>query len=209
MSLDVALSGVSAAAGMVFAVWFAPQPASLVRGLVKTAAVGALAVLAYVEGAPLPLIGALVLSAIGDALLAGETARWRAAGLAALLLACLSYLGLFIVDGGGRAALIAEPSRTLGVAAAFAAGVTLVAWLWRTDAARRSAAGLYPAVACLAAAASFTLPYRLWPAMAGASGLVIAAGLTVVGMTKDVRAGGLAWAIYYLAQALILWAYLR
>jgi uncharacterized membrane protein YhhN len=206
------LGGVSAAASAVFGLWFAPKSASLVRGAVKTAAVGALAVLAYVEGAPESLIGALMLSAIGDAVLAGEAERWRPLGLLAFILAQLSYVVLFVLDGGGRAALIAEPVRSLGVAAAFAACVTLLAWLWRAFGELRGAASLFILTLCLAAATSFTLPHRLWPAMAGASALVAAGGILSAELFKGVRTAGAAcgaWSLYYVAQAAILWAYLR
>jgi uncharacterized membrane protein YhhN len=169
-------------------------------------------VLAYVAGAPPPLTVALVLSAIGDACLAGDRERWLTAGLSAFLLAHVSYIWLFIHDGGGRAALIAEPVRTLGVAAAFAAGVTMLAWLWRSLGAMRIAVLAYATALCLMAAASFTLPYRLWPAMLGAAAFTASDGLLSAELFKDLRAPWLTyavWGLYYAAQALIVWAYLR
>jgi uncharacterized membrane protein YhhN len=212
MGAESLLAGVSAAASALFGLWMAHKPVSAARTLVKTAPVAALAVLAYIAGAPVALTTALVLSAIGDACLAGEAERWLPAGLGAFLLAHVSYIWLFAHDGGGRAALIAEPVRTLGVAAAFAAGVTLMAWLWRSLGALRLAVGVYAVALCGMAAASFTLPHRLWPAMLGAAAFTASDGVLSAELFKSLRApwaGYAVWGLYYAAQALILWAYLR
>jgi uncharacterized membrane protein YhhN len=212
MAVETTLSGVSAAAGAVYGVWLVRRPPGVWRTLVKTAAVGALAVVAYVAGAPLPLTAALVLSAIGDGFLAGDPERWLPAGLSAFLLAHLAYIGLFVHDGGGRAALIAEPVRTLGVAAAFAVGVTVLSWLWRSLGALRGAVCLYVIALTVMAGASFTLPYRLWPAMLGAAAFVASDGLLSAELFKNFKApwaSHAVWWLYYAAQALITWAYLR
>jgi uncharacterized membrane protein YhhN len=212
MSLETTLGGVSAAAGVAYGLWFMRRPASAGRTLVKTAPVAMLAVMAYVAGAPLPLTAGLVLSAVGDACLAGDPGRWLPAGLGAFLLAHLAYIWLFVHDGGGRAALIAEPVRTLGVAAAFAVAVTMLSWLWRSLGAMRGAVTIYVAAICVMAAASFTLPHRLWPAMAGAAAFVASDGVLSAELFKDLRAPWASyavWTLYYAAQALIAWAYLR
>jgi uncharacterized membrane protein YhhN len=212
MSAESALGGVSAIASAVYGLWLARKPISAWRTLAKTAAVAALAVLAYVAGAPAPLTAALVLSAIGDACLAGDPERWLPVGLGAFLLAHASYIWLFVHDGGGRAALIAEPVRTFGVAAAFAAGVTMLAWLWRSLGAMRGAVCLYVIALCGMAASSFTLPHRLWPAMVGAAAFIASDGLLSAQLFKSLRAPWVSyavWGLYYAAQALIAWAYLR
>jgi uncharacterized membrane protein YhhN len=212
MSVETTLAGLSAAASAGYGAWFVAQPVSAPRTLVKTAAVGLLAVLAYVEGAPLALTIALVLGAAGDAFLAGDPARWLPAGLGAFLLAHLIYVGLFVHDGGGRAALVAEPLRDLGVAAAFAAGVTLTAWLWRSLGPMRLPVLLYAIAVSAMTAAAFTLPRRLWPAMVGAALFTASDTLLSAELFKGLRAGWTphaVWALYYAAQALIVWAYLR
>ncbi len=212
MGAETALGGVSAIASMVFGLWLARRPVSAWRTLVKTVAVASLAVLAYVAGAPAPLTAALVLSAIGDAFLAGESERWLPPGLSAFLLAHVSYIWLFVHDGGGRAALIAEPVRTLGVAAAFAAGVTMLAWLWRSLGAMRGAVSVYAIALCAMTASSFTLPHRLWPAMLGAVAFNASDSLLSAELFKSLRAPWVShavWGLYYAAQVLIVWAYLR
>jgi uncharacterized membrane protein YhhN len=212
MNAGTALGGLSAAASIAYGLWFTRRPVSVLRTLVKTAAVGALAVLAYVAGAPMALTIALVLSAAGDAFLAGEPERWLPAGLGAFLAAHVAYIWLFAHDGGGRAALIAEPVRTLGVAAAFAFGVTLLAWLWRSLGAMRAPVALYAAALCAMTAASFTLPHLMWPAMLGACAFALSDGLLSAELFKSAKGAVIphaVWALYYAGQALILWAYVR
>lgn len=212
MSVESTLGGVSAVASAVYGLWLTRRPVSAWRTLAKTLPVGALAVLAYVAGAPVALTTALVLSAIGDACLAGDAERWLPAGLGAFLLAHVAYIWLFVHDGGGRAALIAEPVRTLGVAAAFATGVTMLAWLWRSLGAMKGAVSVYVVALVAMTASSFTLPHRLWPAMLGAAAFTASDGILSAELFKSLRsplASLAVWSLYYAAQALILWAYLR
>lgn len=212
MAVETTLGEVSAAAGTLYGVWFVARPPGVLRTLVKVTAIGSLAVMAYISGQPLPLTTALILSAAGDAFLAGETERWLPLGLVAFLLAHLTYIGLFVHDGYGRAALIAEPVRTLGVAAVFAVAVTMLAWLWRSLGALRAAVCLYVAAIFVMAAASFTLPHRMWPVMAGASLFVASDGLLSAQLFKGFKAAWATyavWWLYFAAQALITWAYLR
>ena len=212
MSAQSVLGGVSLAASLAYGLWFVRRPVSTTRTLVKTTAVGALAVLAYVSGAPMALTIALVLSAAGDAFLAGDAERWLPAGLGAFLLAHVAYIWLFAHDGGGRAALIAEPVRTLGVAGAFAFGVTLLAWLWRSLGAMRAPVVLYAAALCAMTAASFTLPHLMWPAMLGASAFALSDGILSAELFKSVKGAFVAyavWGLYYAGQALIAYAFLR
>jgi uncharacterized membrane protein YhhN len=212
MSAETAFGALSGAASLLYGFWLLRAPVSFWRTLAKTTAVAALAVLAYVAEAPVALPIALVLSAAGDAFLASEQEGWLPAGLGAFLLAHLAYVWLFLHDGGGRAALIAEPVRSLGVAAAFAVGVTMLAWLWRSLGAMRPAVVVYVAALCAMAASSFTLPYRLWPAMAGAVAFIASDGILSAELFKTIRSGWspyAVWGLYYAAQALIVWAYLR
>ena len=212
MAIETTLGGVSAAASGLYGLWLVRRPASVGRTLAKTAAVGALAVLAYVAGAPIALTVALVLSALGDSFLAGEAERWLPFGLAAFLAAHVAYLWLFVHDGGGRAVLMAEPLRTVGIAAVFAAGAAMLAWLWSAVGALRVAVALYAIALCAMVAASLTLAPRLWPAMAGAGAFMLSDGVLSAQLFKGVRAPlatYTVWGLYYAAQALIVWAYLR
>jgi uncharacterized membrane protein YhhN len=212
MTVEETLAILSAVASAAYGLWFVARPVSAPRTMAKTAAVGFLAVLAYVSGAPSGLTIALVLSTAGDAFLAGDPRRWLPVGIVAFLIAHLSYVGLFVHDGGGRAALVAEPVRDLGVAAAFAATVTLMAWLWRSLGGMRWAVLAYSAAIFGMTAASFTLPYRAWPAMVGAVLFTASDAILSAELFKGARAFWTPyaiWFLYYAAQALIVWAYLR
>ena len=86
-------------------------PPRLARSLVKTLAVGLLAVLAILTGGPMLLVSALMLSAAGDYFLSREGESAFLAGLASFLLAHVAYVILFAGMGGGMAVLGAEPWR--------------------------------------------------------------------------------------------------
>jgi uncharacterized membrane protein YhhN len=212
VSAETDLCAVSAIAAVVYGLSLSRRPASTVRTVVKAAAVAALAVCAYIAGGPWPLSAALALSAIGDACLAGDPDRWLPPGMVAFLLAQLSYIGLFTHDGGGRAILLAEPVRIVGVVAAVAAVGGVLAWLWRGLGRMRGPVVLYAAALCAMASASVTLPGRMWPAMLGAAVFVAANGVHSAVLFRDARSRWVsvgAWFLYYAGQALITWAYLR
>ncbi len=211
MSFDTLFIAASVAACIAYA-FIAGRPVSPARTLVKAAAVGTLAVLAYVRGAPTALVVALGLSALGDAFLAGDPATWLPAGLTSFLLAHGSYIWLFLQDGGGRAALAAEPVRAVGVIAAFAAGLMMLAWLWRSLEALRPAVTLYALALAAMVAAAFTLPKILWPAMAGAVWFMASDAILSAELFKGLRtrlSTQAVWWLYYAAQGAITYAYLR
>jgi uncharacterized membrane protein YhhN len=212
MSLESALILISAATAIVYGTLLVARGASLVRTIVKTLAVAALAGVAFVDQAPWPLIAALGLSAFGDALLADESPQRLPFGLAAFLIAHLAYIALFAHDGGGRYALLAEPWRNLGVGGAMAAGAAMLIWLWSGLGPLKPAVAAYAVALAAMAGFAFTLPYWLWPAMAGAVAFIGSDALLSAQLFKGLksRAASVAvWWLYYTAQALILWAYLR
>jgi uncharacterized membrane protein YhhN len=88
----------------------------------------------------------------------------------------------------------------------------MLVWLWRGLGGLRPAVVAYAVALCAMTAASFTLPGRLWPAMAGAAAFMASDGILSAQLFKGLRAPWatyLVWGLYYLAQALIVWAYLR
>ncbi|HEY2658479.1 MAG TPA: lysoplasmalogenase [Caulobacteraceae bacterium] len=211
MNTEFALIGLSGSAclGYAFLVDSAPSAG---RTAVKTVAVGALAVLAYIRGTPTPLVVALALSAIGDGFLAGDPEKLLPLGLGAFLAAHVGYIWLFLQDGGGRAALAAEPVRVLGVAFAFGAGATMLTWLWRSLGALRPAVAVYAAALAAMTAAAFTLPKILWPAMPGAVSFLASDAILSAELFKGLKsraASQAVWWLYYGAQAAIAYAYLR
>jgi uncharacterized membrane protein YhhN len=77
------LWALSVGAALAYGLVFVERPPSASRTLVKCVAVGALAVIAYLEGGSVMLAIALAFCALGDAFLAGDPKRWLPFGLAA------------------------------------------------------------------------------------------------------------------------------
>jgi len=104
-TLDLVGAGLLAisALGFVVYLFLLNRPSSLIRTVAKTAAVGALAVLALHVGGPMLLVLALALSAIGDAFLAHEGDVAFLGGLGSFLAAHIAYAVLFISSGPGFA----------------------------------------------------------------------------------------------------------
>lgn len=113
-------------AAALLTLYLANLPPSLKRSVVKTLAVGLLAVLAFVEQAPLLLIGALTLSAAGDAFLSRPGERAFLTGLASFLGAHVLYIVLFASGGGGIAALSLPR-----IALAIAMLIAVIPIVWR------------------------------------------------------------------------------
>ncbi|WP_170577430.1 lysoplasmalogenase [Ruegeria arenilitoris] len=83
-----------------------PRPASTLRSVLKTASVALLAVTALLGAGPLLLVVALLLCAIGDALLSGETDSTFMAGIGAFAAGHLAYIALFLTRPSSNLALI-------------------------------------------------------------------------------------------------------
>ena len=202
----------SAAAAAIYGAFMVARPPSLLKTLVKIAAVGMLTALAYVMDAPLGLIVALALSTAGDGFLAGDAERWLPAGLAAFLFAHVAYIRLFLVEGGGVGALMAEQWRAVGVAAALLGGLAMIAWLWSGLGKLRPAVVVYAAALAIMTATALTLPKWLWPAMVGAAAFFLSDAILSAELFKNRRniwTTQAVWWLYYGAQASITWAYLR
>jgi uncharacterized membrane protein YhhN len=73
-----------------------PRPANASRSLLKTASVALLAIIALLHAAPLLLVLALALCALGDALLSRETDCTFMAGIGAFAAGHLAYIALFL-----------------------------------------------------------------------------------------------------------------
>ncbi|WP_170397731.1 lysoplasmalogenase family protein [Ruegeria arenilitoris] len=83
-----------------------PRPANALRSLLKTASVALLAVIAFLDAAPLLLVLALALCALGDALLSRETDSTFMAGIGAFAAGHLAYIALFLTHPASDPALI-------------------------------------------------------------------------------------------------------
>jgi uncharacterized membrane protein YhhN len=105
---------------LLAAVYFLMRPAATSGGkwaLIKVIPVTFLAVIAWHQSAPHLLVAALILSAIGDYLLAYEGERYFLGGLAAFFLAHIAYIALFFSSSSGQL-LTTQPWR-VAVALAF------------------------------------------------------------------------------------------
>lgn len=213
MSLAVApYLAVSVAAALVYGLSLQFRPSGPLRTAVKTAAVGALAVLAFRAQAPNLLIAALALSAVGDACLAGDPKRWLPAGLGAFLAAHIAYVALFLEIGGGQ--VLATPSwRWLGGSGALALGASLLIWLWRDLGVLRPAVIAYALAISAMVGAAFGLPGARWAATFGAVSFMLSDGvlswrLFKWGERPAVLADHLIWWLYFAGQIAIAIAFL-
>jgi len=184
---------------------------SATRTLVKTAAIGALAVLAYLQGGGPLLALALALCAVGDAFLAGDPKRWLPFGLAAFLLGHVVYALLFWRERGAVDALFWATAPLVVLAAG------LMLWrLWPSLGAMKPAVALYVAAIVAMVTLSLLLPRVRWPAAAGALAFMASDAILSFDLFKGARLAGsprlTAWAVWFLyfgGQALIAYGMLR
>jgi uncharacterized membrane protein YhhN len=198
----------SLAAAILYGVVQASEP-SWRRTLIKTAAVGLLAVLSFERGGPSLLTLALALAAAGDAATSRDGDRAFLVGLAAFLLAHLAYVALFATHWQDWEIVVREPWRIVLGLALLAVGAFMAMRL-------RPAIGnmLRPPVAAyMAAILAMALAALLvpgWGIAAGAALFVASDALLAARKfllapetAVDPRLGWIVWAAYYLAQALI------
>ena len=172
-------------------------------------AVGFLAALSFIEGGPVLLFAALLLSAVGDAFLSRDGEAMFLGGLASFLAAHLAYVGLFLGRGGGIARLSDDGWR-IGVAAAIAvAALVVMALVWRRvrpTLALPMLAYTLAAVAMSVAALTLDRPWLVIGAvMFLASDALLATERFLLSAVSPHRAWlrQLVWILYYVAQATI------
>lgn len=184
------------------------------RTLVKTAAVGLLAVLSYLVGGPWLLTVGLALGALGDAALSRDGERAFLAGLVAFLLAHLAYVALFATRWWSFDLLTAEPWRpAVGVAIVALVAIMLRRLLPAVGGEMRLPVCSYVMAIMLMGLAALGVPG--WAAPAGAVLFILSD--TTLATEKFLLPGesphrawtGLAvWILYYLGQLLIALAFL-
>jgi uncharacterized membrane protein YhhN len=208
---DLALWSVAGLCAALYGLVLVHRPPSFVRTLVKTVAVGALAVLAYLEGGGPWLAIALALCAAGDAFLAGDPKRWLPFGLAAFLAGHVVYVLLFWRERApvGTAFWAIAPLIVL------AAAVMLVQ-LWRSLGPLKPAVVLYVLAIVAMVATSLLLPRLRWPATIGAVAFMASDAILSFDLFKGAKLLGsprlTAWAVWFLyfgGQAMIAWGMLR
>lgn len=212
--INTVLTVVSALAALTYGLIMTGQAPSLQRTVVKVAAVGAIAVIAFFSNAPWLLAAGLLLCVVGDGFLAGDPRRWLPAGLFAFLVG--HVLLIFLFQETRDPALEMTPPQLTGAVAVGLAAVAVLAWLWRALGPMRAAVTLYVIVIAVMVGSSFLLPAFYWPAMLGAvlfmtSDAILAGSLfreeALFGSDRLTRWA--VWFLYYGGQALIAWAFLR
>lgn len=209
MQIIALASGVAA---LAYGLVLVTRPHSLLRMVVKTAAVGLLAVLAYVLGGPWLLVAALAFSALGDAFMS-DPDRWLTPGLGAFLLAHILYIPLFLQHGD--VAGWTEPVRLIGVVAVVLAALAMLRWLWPGLGTMKVPVIAYVLAILGMVGTSFLLPAALWPAMLGAAMFMASDAILAGELFRKSKLFGservTAWAVwflYYGGQALIAYALL-
>jgi uncharacterized membrane protein YhhN len=190
------------------------MPPKWTRTAAKTLAVALLAVLAAIQGAPLLLVAALGLSAVGDAFLSRDGEKAFLGGLASFLAGHVAYVALFAQSGGGLRLLDAESWRSaLGLAMA-AFSIVMLAALWRRVGAQlRIPIAVYVA-AILAMGLSALITDKAW-VVAGAvlfiasDGLLAAERFLLAAISPHrVWMRHAVWVLYYAAQLAITLGFL-
>lgn len=188
-------------------------PVSLRRSVVKTVPVLLLAVLALMQGGPLLLVGALALSALGDAFLSRHGDKAFLGGLASFLAAHVLYVVLFAHAGGGLDVFLSSPRLLIGIAIAIFA-VVMLAVLWpRVEPGLRLPIAVYVMAILAMGLAALTLPDKR--IIVGAVLFIASDGLLATErflLDPDTRQRfwmlHAVWAFYYVAQALIALGFL-
>lgn len=184
------------------------------RTLVKTAAVGLLAVLSFVVGGPWLLTAGLALGAAGDAALSRDGERTFLAGLVAFLLAHLAYVALFATRWAGLELLVAQSWRPpVGLAIVVFVAIMLRRLLPAVGRDMRLPVCAYIVAITLMGLVSLGVPG--WAAPAGAvlfilSDAILATEKFLLPEASSHRAwtGPAVWTLYYLGQFLIALAFL-
>lgn len=209
---DLALWSVAGLCAALYGLVLVQRPPSFLRTLVKTLAVAALAVLAYLEGGGPWLAIALALCAAGDAFLAGDPKRWLPFGLAAFLAGHVVYVLLFWRERGPAAGTAFWAVAPLIV---LAAAVMLVQ-LWRSLGPLKPAVVLYVLAIVAMVVTSLLLPRLRWPATIGAVAFMASDAILSFDLFKGAKLLGsprlTAWAVWFLyfgGQAMIAWGMLR
>ena len=207
-----ALPGLGAGAAVLYLAFWCWAGPSAVKSAVKTLSVGALALAAWIAGAPGLLVAALAFGALGDFCLSRPGERAFLAGLIAFVLAHLAYVPLFLgVPGGSLAALASWRGVALVAFALFALWLARRLWSASGDL-RVPVMGYVAIIMCMVGAALGAPRPLLWlgAGLFALSDSVLAAEMFLLSDDHPARRWTpyAIWACYWTAQALFLWAFL-
>lgn len=214
MTLESSLPYLSIASALA-AGWASARPSGSAEPGFKAFALAALAMFAFFRGVgPASVAQALTLTAIAQAMAPRGATRLRTAGVAFLAGGWIVYAGLFARSGGSTQAFTSEPLRAVLLLALVGGAGLLVVRLWPRFGRARIGALADLGLLAVMTGAALTLPWSLWPAMAGALGVLASEALLISAAVRQVPPDGgtvrrSAWALNYLGQAAIAYAFLR
>jgi len=208
------LTGLSVVAALLYGFVLTGRAVSPLRTAIKTTAVGAIAIMAFLSGAPWLLAAGLLLCAAGDAFMAGDPKRWLPAGLGVFLLGHILYIFLF--QEMRDPALEMTTPQIAGAVVVGVAALGMLAWLWTHLGPMRAAVTLYVIAIAVMVGSSFLLPLAYWPAMAGAVAFMASDAILAGDLFREAKVfgsqrltGWAVWFLYYGGQAAIAWAFLH
>lgn len=197
MTPEALLWAIAAGSALAYGLVFVHQPVSVLRTVVKTSAVAALAVLAYLDGGSALLAVALAFCALGDAFLAGDPKRWLPFGLAAFLVGHLVYIPIFLERESPPPAWFWPAAAGVGIVA----GLMLRA-LWGSLGKLRIPVVVYVLAIVGMVITSLLLPKAAWPTTAGALAFMASDAILSFDLFKGAKLFNserlTAWAIWFL-----------
>jgi len=198
------------ALGIALAVFYLPRTAGRVcwsRSIRKTLPVALFALAAYFQGAPVLLVAALGLSALGDLALSRPGERAFLAGMLAFASAHIAYIVLMVALGTGP-----QPAQWPLILSLVALGISTEFWLRPYTGALKWPVRGYVAIILAMALAAPGLPETrnaaLWGAMLFVvSDLVLSIETFVMNVSNPwrKRAGKAVWISYIFAQIGLFW----
>ena len=207
------LSGLSILCAAVYGFAMLTKPPSGPRTVVKAAAVACIAGVSLVMGGPWLLAAPLILSAVGDAFMAGDPKRWLPFGLGAFLLAHLIYIALFSHMGLGLTPVLSDPLRLILVLLTVGAAGLMLRHIWPGLGRMREAVVIYVLVITVMTVMAFTLPWTRSAAMIGAVLFMASDAILAIRLFRspgpNMTADLAVWWFYWAAQALIARAFLH
>ncbi|WP_197538822.1 lysoplasmalogenase [Leisingera methylohalidivorans] len=209
--MQATAAGVGAGAGAALCaagyLGLTAQPPGILRSLAKTAAVALLALGAGMAGAPLLLVLALGLCALGDLFLSRDGDGAFIAGVGAFAAGHLAYAALFLTRADSDPARLLQLPAALGAAGLLGLGLIMARVLAPRAGALKGPVLVYIPVILGMGAAALTLPSGTWVFAAACafmlSDMILAAETFVLSAKHPLRriTPYAVWLLYWGAQA--------
>lgn len=211
-----ALSGLGAAAAVIYGLFYLNRRESLGRAALKALFMVALTAAFQSAGAPWIVLLAFAAAAIGDFVLAFDNKAILPLGILAFLICQLGYLYFFWTRRVEGADLDPTLIRYAAMALVLATAAGFLIWMGPKLGPMAVPVIVYSVAICAMACAAFLLPWRAWPAMVGVasfltSDFVLSAELFRLAPNDPARriTVPVVWWTYAAAQLLIAWGIVR